>query len=75
MLKKDGVDRPDWYQHSWGGKNDVISPNGLSHEDNIRLPEAGNYTLRLVMCFEGYNACINGGPWVTMSQEIPVTIN
>ena len=75
MPKKDGVDRPEWYQHSWGGNNDAIPSNGLSHEDNIKLPEAGNYTLRLVMCFESYNTCINGGPWVTMSQEIPVTIN
>ncbi len=75
MPKKGGADRPDWYQHSWGGNNDAIPANGLQWEDNIRLPETGAYTLRLVICFGDYNACRSGGPWVTLSQEIPITIN
>ena len=76
LPKKDGADRFDWYQQSYGGPNAVIRPEGLIHEDNINLPEAGSYTLRLAICFDGYDACISGGgTWVTMSQEIPVTIN
>jgi hypothetical protein len=76
MPKKDGTDRLDWYQHSWGGNDDSIPVNGLSWEDNIRLPEAGAYTLRLVICFEGTSACRNGGgTWVTLSQEIAININ
>lgn len=76
MPKKDGQDRRNWYQNSWGGNNDSMPANGLSWEDNIKLPEKGNYTLRLVVCFDGYQSCINGGgTFVTLSQEIPVTIN
>ncbi len=76
LPKKDGVDRFDWFQQSYGGPNAAIRPEGLSHEDNIKLPEAGGYTVRLAICFDGYDACTSGGgTWVTMSQEIPVTIN
>ncbi len=76
MPRKDGQDRPDWFQQSYGGPNATIKPQGLSHEDNIRLPEAGNYTLRLAICFDGYDSCNSGGgTWATLSSEIPVTIN
>lgn len=76
MPKKDGTDRLSWYQNSWGGNNDVIEPTGLSWEDNIRLPETGNYTLRLVICFQDINTCRNGGgTWFTLSQEISITIS
>ena len=75
MPKKDGVDRPEWYQNSWGGNNDVIDVDGLNWEDHIELPEAGNYTLRLVICFDGAACRQNNGTWHTLSSEIPVTIN
>ncbi|MCW5864797.1 MAG: hypothetical protein KIT52_17010 [Anaerolineae bacterium] len=74
MPKKDGVDRPQWYQHSWGGNNDVIPVGGLSWDDHINLPEAGNYTLRLVICFDGPACQAQNGTWHNLSPEIPVTI-
>jgi hypothetical protein len=75
MPKKDGGDRPEWYQNSWGGNDDSIPAGGLVWRDNIKLPEGGNYTLRLVICFEGQNTCVDGGGnWVTLSGEIPATI-
>ena len=76
MPRKGGADRGDWFQQSYGGPNATIKTGGLTHEDNIKLPEAGNYTLRLMICFDGWEACNSGGgTWVTLSQEIPVTIN
>lgn len=76
MPRKGGQDRADWFQQSYGGPNASIKPAGLSHEDNIKLPEAGNYTLRLAICFDGWDACnSSGATWVSLSQEIPVTIN
>lgn len=76
MPRKGGNDRVDWFQQSYGGPNATMKPNGLTHEDNIKLPEAGNYTLRLAICFDGWEACnAGGGTWVTMSQEIPITVN
>jgi hypothetical protein len=76
LPKKDGVDRGDLFKLSWGGNNDVIQPGGLSAEDWIKLPETGNYTLRLAICFDPVDSCRSGAsPWVTLSQEIPVTIN
>lgn len=76
MPKKDGVDRKEWYQQSYGGPDSVIRPGGLEWEDNIKLPEAGNYTLRLVICFDGFDACLQQrGTWHSLSPEIPVTIN
>jgi hypothetical protein len=76
MPRKDGGDRGDWFQQSYGGPNAAIRPGGLNHEDNIKIPEAGNYTLRLMICFDGYDACNSGGgTWVTLSTEIAVSIN
>jgi hypothetical protein len=75
MPKKDGVDRVEWYQQSYKGRNSTISPGGFSWEDNIRLPEAGDYTLRLVMCFDSYESCTtNSGTYQSLSNEIPITI-
>jgi len=76
MPKKDGVDRPEWHKNSWGGNNDEISLDGQSAEDHIKLPEAGNYTLRLTICFESHSVCRAGqGSWVTLSHEIPIDIS
>lgn len=74
MPKKDGVDRPQWYQHSYGGNDDVIPRSGLSWDDHINLPEAGNYTLRMVVCFDGPACLGQTGTWHTLSAEIPVVI-
>lgn len=74
MPKKDGTDRGQWYQHSWGGNNDVIPVGGLSWDDHINLPEAGNYTLRLVICFDGPACQAQNGTWHSLSPEIPITI-
>lgn len=75
MPKKDGVDRREWYQQSYGGPDSTVKPGGLAWEDRIKLPEAGNYTLRLVVCFDGWDPCMQQrGTWHTLSQEIPVTI-
>jgi hypothetical protein len=75
MPRKNGADRLDWYQNSWGGNNDSIKPGGLRWEDHISLPEAGSYTLRLVICFDSRDACRGGsGTWHTLSPEIPVNL-
>jgi hypothetical protein len=75
MPRKDGVDRVAWYQNNWGGNNDVMPPEGLSWPSWMSVPESGNYTLRVVVCFDGYQACLNGqGTFQTLSQEIPITI-
>lgn len=76
MPRKDGADRLAWYQQSWGGNNDAVPANGLSWEDHIDLPESGSMTLRLVICFDGTQACLSGqGTFHTLSAEIPVTIS
>ena len=75
MPKKDGKDRFEWYQQTYGGQNSTIKPGGLTWEDRIKLPEAGDYTLRLVICFDGFDNCLNGGgAWQNLSNEIPVSI-
>jgi hypothetical protein len=76
LPKKNGVDRSEWFKMSWGGNNDSIQTGGLTAEDWIKLPETGSYTLRLVICFDAVSACKSGAsPWITLSPEIPVTIN
>jgi hypothetical protein len=76
MPRKDGADRIEWFQQSYGGPNATIKPQGLNHEDNIKLPESGTYTLRLAICFDSWEACNSGGgTWVTMSNEISITIS
>ncbi|MCZ7670659.1 MAG: hypothetical protein M5U34_27665 [Chloroflexi bacterium] len=76
MPRKDGQDRWDFFKKSWGGNNDKIGPNGLRSEDNMYISEPGNYTLRLVICFDEYTTCrAGGGTHHTLSQEIPITLN
>jgi hypothetical protein len=74
LPKKDGVDRPEWFQHSYGGDNSTLKPGGLAWEDNIKVPESGSYTLRLVICFETVSSCMSNKSYKTLSQEIPFTI-
>lgn len=75
MPKKDGVDRPEWLQDSWAGPDVFVKPGGLSWEDHINLPEPGNYTLRLVICFDGFDPCLqNRGTWISFSPEISISI-
>ncbi len=75
MPKKDGVDRPEWYQQSYSGRNSTIGPGGFEWKDNIKLPETGDYTLRLVICFAGFDPCTTRkGPYETLSAEIPIKI-
>ena len=54
MPKKDGGDRLDWFKMSYGGGSATIKPEGLTWEDNLKLPESGSYTLRLAICFDGF---------------------
>ena len=76
MPRKDGQDRVDWFQMSYGGSNSTLKPEGLTWKDNIKMRESGNYTLRLAVCFDGVDTCRNGGgTFHTLSPEIPVTIN
>ncbi|MCA9924457.1 MAG: hypothetical protein KC421_18905 [Anaerolineales bacterium] len=76
MPRKDGVDIQKWYQQTYGGPNARIRPGGLDWSNHIEFPEAGNYTVRLVICFDGFDNCLaGGGTWHTLSQEISITIN
>jgi hypothetical protein len=76
MPKKDGVDRFEWYQQTYGGRSSTINAGGFSWEDRIKLPEPGNYTLRLVMCFDGFDKCLQGnGTWHNMSDEVAIQVN
>ena len=76
MPKKDGVDRKEWYQQSWSGKDSKISPGGKAWKDNIKLPESGKYTIRLVICFDGFEVCTTGGgTFHSLSNEVPITIH
>jgi hypothetical protein len=76
--KKDGHYRPDLIQASWGGSpTDAVPAGGLTWRDNIKIPESGNYTLQLAICFDaGYQACrAGGGTWIFLSGDIPITVH
>ena len=75
MPRKDGVDRPEWYQQTYGGDDSKIRAGGFEWRDRIKIPESGEYTIRLVMCFDGFNNCLqHRGTWHSMSNEVNVTI-
>ena len=75
MPRKDGVDRFEWYQQSYGGPDSKIRAGGFEWRDNIKLPEPGEYTLRLVMCFDGVSACAQGGTFHSLSNEVQIKVN
>lgn len=74
LPRKDGGDRFDLFQASWG--NDAVQPNGLDWVDHIDISESGNYTIRLAVCFDvTVDQCRAGaGTWATLSGEIAVTV-
>ena len=73
MVRRDGADVQ--YKNSWGGNMDQIAPGGLSADDNLVINSSGNYTIRLVICFDDHNTCVNGGgTFHTLSAEIPFSI-
>lgn len=75
MPRRNGQDIVAWYQNNWGGNNDVMPPEGLSWPSWMSIPETGDYTIRVVVCFDGFQTCLNGGgTFHTLSQEIPVSI-
>lgn len=75
MPRRNGQDVVAWYQNNWGGNNDVMPPEGLSWPSWMAIPETGDYTIRLVVCFDGFQNCLSGGgTFHTLSQEIPVSI-
>ena len=74
LPRKDGGDRFDLFQASWG--NDVVQTSGIDWVDHIDISEGGSYTLRLAVCFDvSVDECrAGGGNWATLSGEIPVTV-
>lgn len=75
MPRRNGQDIVAWYQNNWGGNNDVMPPEGLSWPSWMAIPETGDFTIRLVVCFDGFQNCLSGGgTFYTLSQEIPVSI-
>jgi hypothetical protein len=72
--RKGGQDRLDLFQFSW--TDEEIPTGGLEWRDHINLGEPGAYTLRLAICFDAdFNACRDGGGrWVSLSGEIPITV-
>ena len=75
MPRRNGQDIVAWYQNNWGGNNDVMPPEGLSWPSWMAIPEVGDYTIRLVVCFDGFQNCLNGGgTFFTLSQEVPISI-
>lgn len=75
MPRRDGTDMKQWYQNNWGGPNTAMPVDGLSWPSWLAIPEAGDYTIRVVVCFDGFETCRDGnGTYHTLSQEIPVSI-
>ena len=73
--RKDGVDRLDLFQYSW--MNATMFANGFTWRDHINIPEPGQYTVRIAICFDTpASACQSpAANWVTISPyELPVTV-
>ncbi|HIP73872.1 MAG TPA: hypothetical protein EYH05_21055 [Anaerolineae bacterium] len=76
MPRRNGKDENQWFQINYGGGNATMPPEGLSWPSWLSVPETGNYTLRLVVCFDQFEACRDGlGTYHTLSNEVPITIN
>lgn len=76
LARRDGVDYPQWFDFHYGGDDSVIKPEGRTWEAWADVPESGNFTFRLVVCFDGRNTCEAGnGTYHTLSPEIAVPIN
>ncbi len=75
LPRRDGVDYPQWFKFHFGGDDSVIKPEGKTWEAWASVPESGNFTFRLVVCFDGRNTCEAGnGTYHTLSPEIAIPI-
>lgn len=75
LPRRDGVDYPQWFTFHYGGHNSVVTPGGRTWKAWADVPEGGNFTFRLVVCFDGLDACQNGnGTYHTISNEIQLNI-
>jgi hypothetical protein len=75
LPRKDGVERLDLAQFSW--TNATMFPNGMVWRDHINIPEPGNYSVRIAICFDAtQDVCrAGGGRWATLSPyELPITV-
>ena len=73
--RKDGIDRLDLFQYSW--TNATMFANGFTWRDHINIPEPGQYTVRIAICFDTpASACQSpAANWVTISPyELPITV-
>jgi hypothetical protein len=73
--RKDGVDRLDLFKYSW--TNATMFPNGFTWRDHINIPEPGQYTVRIAICFnETQGECQSpAANWVTISAyELTFTV-
>ena len=76
LPRRGGQDMNQWFQVNYGGANATMPPEGRSWPSWIGIPEAGDYTIRVVVCFDDFEACKNGqGTYHTLSNEIPITIS
>jgi hypothetical protein len=75
LPRRNGVDLPQWYQNNWGDATSKMPPGGLTWGSWMAIPEAGDYTIRLVVCFDGFETCRDGrGTYHTLSQEIAISL-
>lgn len=75
MPRSGSSDLRDHFHVHWSGQDTEIRPEGFSWNAWIALPEPGDYTLRLVICFNDYDGCFNGtGDYYTLTEAIPIKI-
>lgn len=64
----------NWAVH-WSGTDTEIQPQGFTWNAWVKISEPGDYTVRLVICFDNFQGCKGGsGNYLTLTEAIPVKI-
>jgi bacillopeptidase F (M6 metalloprotease family) len=75
MPRKDGVDLNNSLAIHWSGTDTEITPHGFDWNAWVKIPEPGDYTVRLVICFDNFVGCKGGtGQYLTLTEAIPVKV-
>jgi hypothetical protein len=72
-VEENGQNIPDLFHTSYS--ETTLQPGEVfTHRDWISLPRAGNFGLRLTICYPNVAECTGGGQWGSLTNAVPAVV-